>query len=149
MACGLWPGDAVLLALYIVLVIVVFVTMIRFYCEQPPADADGAAQPRVPVSPETAASPAAEVAPAAAAAAAALPCFPYAAGGRVRAAEAAVCAICLEPLRRGQLCAEVPACRHAFHRDCVGAWAKSRNTCPLCRARIVPVPGPGGATMTA
>ncbi|TVU04376.1 hypothetical protein EJB05_50057, partial [Eragrostis curvula] len=62
-----------------------------------------------------------------------LPYFPYAA-----ASETAECVICLEPLLPGQLCSEVPACRHVFHRDCLDAWAKSKGTCPLCRAKIVP-----------
>ncbi|TVU11771.1 hypothetical protein EJB05_45373, partial [Eragrostis curvula] len=62
-----------------------------------------------------------------------LPCFPYAAvqGGRV-------CAICLEALRPGELCSEVPACGHVFHGNCVAAWARSKGSCPLCRAEIVP-----------
>ncbi|OEL32522.1 hypothetical protein BAE44_0006459, partial [Dichanthelium oligosanthes] len=69
-----------------------------------------------------------------------LPYFPYAApgGSGRRASETTVgCAICLDPLRRGQPCSEEPACRHTFHRDCVGAWARSSNTCPLCRVKIV------------
>ncbi|GJN00114.1 hypothetical protein PR202_ga17275 [Eleusine coracana subsp. coracana] len=62
-----------------------------------------------------------------------LPYFPYGDG----ASETAECAICLEPFRQGQLCSEVPACRHAFHRDCLGLWAKSKGSCPLCRAKII------------
>ncbi|KAF8723674.1 hypothetical protein HU200_021636 [Digitaria exilis] len=58
-------------------------------------------------------------------------------GGREASSETVVCAICLDPLRRGQPCSEVPACRHTFHRDCVGAWARSSNSCPLCRVKIV------------
>ena len=65
--------------------------------------------------------------------------FPYAA--RARAASAPepppVCAICLDELRPGQLCSEVPACRHIFHEECIRAWARKKNTCPLCRARVV------------
>ncbi|GJN00109.1 hypothetical protein PR202_ga17270 [Eleusine coracana subsp. coracana] len=48
------------------------------------------------------------------------------------------CAICLEPLRHGAVCSEVPACRHVFHRECVERWARGSNSCPLCRAKIVP-----------
>ncbi|CAN6164359.1 unnamed protein product [Urochloa humidicola] len=59
--------------------------------------------------------------------------FPYAA-----AETPAECSICLEPLRQWQLCSEVPACRHVFHRECLGAWASSSGSCPLCRAKIVP-----------
>ncbi|CAN6221745.1 unnamed protein product [Urochloa humidicola] len=62
-----------------------------------------------------------------------LPYFPYAA-----AETPAECSICLEPLRQWQLCSEVPACRHVFHRECLGAWASSSGSCPLCRAKIVP-----------
>jgi len=63
-----------------------------------------------------------------------LPYFPYAPRGGV----AVECSICLEPLRQWQLCSEVPACRHVFHRECLGAWARSNGSCPLCRAKIVP-----------
>ncbi|KAL6839616.1 hypothetical protein ACP4OV_030555 [Aristida adscensionis] len=60
--------------------------------------------------------------------------FPYAQG---RASETVVCVICLEELRRGQLCSEVPACRHMFHEGCIRVWAWKHNSCPLCRVRIV------------
>jgi hypothetical protein len=63
-----------------------------------------------------------------------LPYFPYAPRGGV----AVECSICLEALRQWQLCSEVPACRHVFHRECLGAWARSNGSCPLCRAKIVP-----------
>jgi hypothetical protein len=62
--------------------------------------------------------------------------FPYSAEG-TRASEERVCAICLEAIVRGEMCGEVPACRHLFHRDCIDAWTKNKTTCPLCRARIV------------
>ncbi|GJN00110.1 hypothetical protein PR202_ga17271 [Eleusine coracana subsp. coracana] len=65
-----------------------------------------------------------------------LPYFPYAeAQGRE---SETLCAICVDPLRQGQHCSEVPACRHAFHRDCLAAWARTKGTCPLCRAKIEP-----------
>uniref|UniRef100_A0A0E0LA48 RING-type E3 ubiquitin transferase n=1 Tax=Oryza punctata TaxID=4537 RepID=A0A0E0LA48_ORYPU len=68
--------------------------------------------------------------------AAALPYFRYAHGG---ASETTlVCAVCLEQLRHGELCSEVPACRHVFHMDCVGSWMKKSDSCPLCRVKIVP-----------
>ncbi|KAK1698548.1 hypothetical protein QYE76_015245 [Lolium multiflorum] len=67
--------------------------------------------------------------------------FPYA--GAVEAAgQRLVCGICLEEFVRWAACSEVPACRHVFHRDCIGAWMKnSKSTCPLCRALIVPESG--------
>uniref|UniRef100_A0A0E0LA49 RING-type E3 ubiquitin transferase n=1 Tax=Oryza punctata TaxID=4537 RepID=A0A0E0LA49_ORYPU len=65
-----------------------------------------------------------------------LPYFPYALGEESSETQTLVCAICLEQLRHGELCSEVPACRHVFHRDCLGAWIKSNNTCPMCRVEI-------------
>nr|TKW20828.1 LOW QUALITY PROTEIN: hypothetical protein SEVIR_4G114700v2 [Setaria viridis] len=71
-----------------------------------------------------------------------LPHFPYSrqqATGASSSPEPAACAICLDELRQGQLCMhEVPACRHIFHEGCIRAWAKKKNSCPLCRIRIVP-----------
>ena len=65
--------------------------------------------------------------------------FPYPA--RARAAVASepppVYAIGLDELRPGQLCSEVPACRHIFHEECIRAWARKKNTRPLCQARVV------------
>ncbi|KAF0903986.1 hypothetical protein E2562_030485 [Oryza meyeriana var. granulata] len=83
-----------------------------------------------------------------------LPYFPYAqrgsrGGGRGAGSGSSsgkgkvVCAICLGHLRHGELCSEVLVCHHVFHRDCIGLWMKSSNTCPLCRVEITP--GPGGA----
>ncbi|CAL5047186.1 unnamed protein product [Urochloa decumbens] len=63
-----------------------------------------------------------------------LPNFPYA--RRQQAGELTACAICLDELRQGQLCSEVPAGRHIFHEGCIRAWARKKNSCPLCRAKI-------------
>ncbi|TVU04370.1 hypothetical protein EJB05_50051, partial [Eragrostis curvula] len=64
---------------------------------------------------------------------------------RQRAALAALAAatlgaICLEALRPGELYSEVPACGHVFHflGNCVATWARSKGSCPLCTAKIVP-----------
>jgi hypothetical protein len=65
-----------------------------------------------------------------------LACFPYSAGSR-RASEKVECAICLGVFEHGENCSEVPACRHLFHRECIGAWMKSSATCPLCRRDMV------------
>nr|XP_051199669.1 E3 ubiquitin-protein ligase ATL15-like [Lolium perenne] len=58
--------------------------------------------------------------------------FPYSTVGR-RASEKLVCAICLDVFQHGDMCGEVPACRHFFHTACVDLWKKSSVTCPLCR----------------
>jgi hypothetical protein len=63
--------------------------------------------------------------------------FPYAARARAATEPPPVCAICLDELRQGQMCSEVPACRHIFHEGCIRVWAKKNNSCPLCRARVV------------
>ncbi|CAN6198079.1 unnamed protein product [Urochloa humidicola] len=64
-----------------------------------------------------------------------LPNFPY--SRQQQPGEPPACAICLDELRHGQLCSEVPACRHIFHEGCIRAWARKKNSCPLCRAKIV------------
>lgn len=132
---GMSPGDIALYFLYVLTGAVLIVLMLRAICEQQPPAAEGVHLQRSPIVAvrPPAPAPAAPVPPVA------LPYFPYAArrgigGGR----ETVVCAICLDPLRRGQPCSEVPACRHTFHRDCVGAWVRRSNTCPLCRVKIVP-----------
>ncbi|CAL5047188.1 unnamed protein product [Urochloa decumbens] len=152
-------GDIVVCAWYVLMGAVMLVLMIRAIFvddDQPPAAAEGGG-PRLTlpeVGPPGALAPyprAMAPAPAPVPAAVALPYFPYASaarggppssGGGQASSETTtvVCAICLDQLRRGQPCSEVPACRHTFHRDCVGAWARSSNTCPLCRVEIIVVP---------
>jgi hypothetical protein len=64
--------------------------------------------------------------------------FPYSAAEEA-SGQRLVCAICLEVFVHGTACGEVPACRHFFHRDCIGMWMENgKNDCPLCRALIVP-----------
>jgi hypothetical protein len=65
-----------------------------------------------------------------------LPHFPYAQQSGLQ--DPVTCPICLDKLRHGQLCSEVPACRHTFHEACIRAWAMKTNSCPLCRVKIVP-----------
>ncbi|TVU45909.1 hypothetical protein EJB05_05418, partial [Eragrostis curvula] len=51
------------------------------------------------------------------------------------------CAICLsEYARRDELVRVMPACRHFFHAECGDGWLRSRQTCPLCRAGLWPLP---------
>eukprot|EP00425_Heterocapsa_triquetra_P025472 CAMPEP_0195107200 /NCGR_PEP_ID=MMETSP0448-20130528/81930_1 /TAXON_ID=66468 /ORGANISM="Heterocapsa triquestra, Strain CCMP 448" /LENGTH=550 /DNA_ID=CAMNT_0040143611 /DNA_START=33 /DNA_END=1685 /DNA_ORIENTATION=+ len=47
-----------------------------------------------------------------------------------------VCAICLEPLRKGDHKDALP-CAHTFHHDCLGPWLAEKTECPLCRAPAV------------
>ncbi|KAJ1278770.1 hypothetical protein BS78_04G104300 [Paspalum vaginatum] len=50
----------------------------------------------------------------------------------------ALCAVCLEDVRRGETVRRLPACGHLFHRDCVDMWLHSHTTCPLCRCQLSP-----------
>ncbi|GFP92672.1 E3 ubiquitin-protein ligase atl42 [Phtheirospermum japonicum] len=49
-----------------------------------------------------------------------------------------ICAICLENLRRAEVCRVLPACRHEFHAHCIDPWLSKRLTCPTCRAPFRP-----------
>ncbi|GJN34478.1 hypothetical protein PR202_gb23141 [Eleusine coracana subsp. coracana] len=56
----------------------------------------------------------------------------------VRDGEDEECAVCLAPYADGEEVRVLPACRHAFHRDCVDRWLLTRApTCPVCRAPVV------------
>lgn len=47
----------------------------------------------------------------------------------------AECPICIDTLEEGQTAAFLP-CKHWFHEECVVAWLKEHNTCPICRTPI-------------
>lgn len=46
------------------------------------------------------------------------------------------CAICRESLVDDEDIVGLPKCKHAFHRECVGAWLKRVPTCPICRSQL-------------
>lgn len=45
------------------------------------------------------------------------------------------CSICIDDLNEGDLAAHLP-CKHWFHEECVVAWLREHNTCPICRSPI-------------
>mmetsp|Transcript_21501 Transcript_21501/g.50132 ORF Transcript_21501/g.50132 Transcript_21501/m.50132 type:complete len:373 (+) Transcript_21501:79-1197(+) len=45
------------------------------------------------------------------------------------------CAICREAYCIGSILKQLP-CGHEFHDNCVSAWLKAQNTCPICRGRM-------------
>ncbi|GFQ08895.1 RING-H2 finger protein atl56 [Phtheirospermum japonicum] len=49
---------------------------------------------------------------------------------------ASVCAICLDSFREGDLCGNIPVCKHLFHAECVDRWIRKKPTCPVCRGRV-------------
>ncbi|CAN6278130.1 unnamed protein product [Urochloa humidicola] len=53
---------------------------------------------------------------------------------------AALCAVCLENVRRREAVRRMPACGHLFPVGCVDMWLESHTTCPLCRRDLHPPP---------
>ncbi|KAG9410386.1 hypothetical protein AC1031_018422 [Aphanomyces cochlioides] len=47
------------------------------------------------------------------------------------------CAICIEDFDDCQECILQFPCSHAFHRDCVMDWIMEKQTCPICRSKVV------------
>ncbi|TQV96609.1 hypothetical protein V2A60_003005 [Cordyceps javanica] len=43
------------------------------------------------------------------------------------------CSICIDGMKVGEVVVSLP-CNHSFHEECVVAWLKAHNTCPVCRA---------------
>jgi hypothetical protein len=48
---------------------------------------------------------------------------------------APTCCICLSDLSYGDTCCET-ACKHVFHKECIDAWVRQKNHCPLCVRKI-------------
>ncbi|KAK9065458.1 hypothetical protein SSX86_014857 [Deinandra increscens subsp. villosa] len=48
------------------------------------------------------------------------------------------CAVCLSKFEEADQLRLLPLCCHAFHAECVDAWLKSNQTCPLCRSTVNP-----------
>lgn len=45
------------------------------------------------------------------------------------------CAICLEPMKRGDLIFRVK-CGHMYHGYCLVKWSQRNSTCPFCNIDI-------------
>lgn len=56
----------------------------------------------------------------------------------------AECSICMDSVTLGVEINVLP-CNHWFHPDCVKAWLSEHDTCPVCRAGIMPKEGDGNA----
>ena len=57
----------------------------------------------------------------------------YEGGGKP---ENAQCAICMEPIIKGDELRLI-SCGHEFHRSCVDRWFHQRSTCPFCRVNLL------------
>ncbi|KAF8769133.1 hypothetical protein HU200_006628 [Digitaria exilis] len=58
--------------------------------------------------------------------------------GEIGGGGATECAVCLGAFDDAdELLRVLPACRHAFHAECVDTWLLAHATCPVCRRRVV------------
>ena len=48
------------------------------------------------------------------------------------------CSICLESINKPKSNSSTLKCNHIFHLGCINEWSKVSNTCPICRAVIIP-----------
>jgi len=46
------------------------------------------------------------------------------------------CPICLSDLQAGQPSRDLP-CPHLFHKNCIDRWFQMRQTCPICRTKVI------------
>lgn len=46
-----------------------------------------------------------------------------------------VCAVCQDKFETGQQVSCL-RCEHTFHKNCLGPWLRSNNTCPVCRQTV-------------
>ncbi|CAN6326795.1 unnamed protein product [Urochloa humidicola] len=63
----------------------------------------------------------------------ALPVFVWEGGASAAAEHDGQCAVCLGEMEDGELGRLLPACRHAFHVECIDTWLGVSSTCPVCR----------------
>ena len=47
----------------------------------------------------------------------------------------AVCSICFEDIKETELI-QLLDCTHFFHHNCLSAWVKIKDECPVCRHKI-------------
>lgn len=49
-----------------------------------------------------------------------------------------ICSICTLEYEPQQQIRSLDHCDHAFHTSCIDRWLSDHNTCPLCRANVIP-----------
>ncbi|KDO84531.1 hypothetical protein CISIN_1g038517mg [Citrus sinensis] len=47
---------------------------------------------------------------------------------------AAICAVCLDGVHKGERSRNFSICKHVFHARCIDLWLVRRLTCPTCRS---------------
>ncbi|KVH99492.1 RING-H2 finger protein ATL58-like [Cynara cardunculus var. scolymus] len=48
-----------------------------------------------------------------------------------------LCSVCLGDYEAEDRLQQIPACKHAFHVECIDHWLSSHTTCPLCRLSLL------------
>lgn len=47
------------------------------------------------------------------------------------------CSVCLGDYQANDRLQQIPACKHAFHMECIDNWLSTHTTCPLCRLSLL------------
>ncbi|KAI3689017.1 hypothetical protein L2E82_46965 [Cichorium intybus] len=48
-----------------------------------------------------------------------------------------LCSVCLGDYQADDRLQQIPACKHAFHVECIDHWLSTHTTCPLCRLSLL------------
>ncbi|KAL4566211.1 hypothetical protein LXL04_030323 [Taraxacum kok-saghyz] len=48
-----------------------------------------------------------------------------------------ICSVCLGDYEADDRLQQIPACKHAFHVECIDHWLSTHTTCPLCRLSLL------------
>ncbi|KAK9080183.1 hypothetical protein SSX86_001858 [Deinandra increscens subsp. villosa] len=48
-----------------------------------------------------------------------------------------LCSVCLGDYQAEDRLQQIPACKHAFHVECIDNWLSTHTTCPLCRLSLL------------
>ncbi|XP_076915947.1 uncharacterized protein LOC143575452 [Bidens hawaiensis] len=48
-----------------------------------------------------------------------------------------LCSVCLGDYQAEDRLQQIPACKHAFHVECIDSWLSTHTTCPLCRLSLL------------
>jgi len=46
------------------------------------------------------------------------------------------CSICMSEFNVDTIVKKLPPCNHTFHCDCIDAWLRLHNSCPVCRTEV-------------
>ena len=52
--------------------------------------------------------------------------------------DAVLCSICQNRISSQTIIREIQVCHHIFHPECIDEWLVQHETCPVCRANLIP-----------